>query len=148
MALIAEDAADRAEQLLALTQRLGSLVDAEAEVLTSGSPLAPTGNDSEELRRLANAYRLEMARIRDDRSLIAAAPLPVRQRLQTETAALQERLDAYMTGLSAARAVTEGLVRAVAEEVQRARKGPAGYGAHGTYAQSGATAPVALDQRA
>ncbi len=147
MALIADDAADRAEQLLLLTGRLTALVDAEGAALARGQPLSGEGA-SDELRRLANAYRLEMARIREDRSLIAGAPRPLRQRLQDATAHLQVRLDIYAAALFAAREITEGLVRAVGEEVQRARRGPAGYGAQGTYADAGGVTPVALDQRA
>ncbi|MDX2233643.1 MAG: flagellar basal-body protein FlbY [Hyphomonadaceae bacterium] len=147
MALIADDAADRAEQLLLLTGRLAALVDAEGAALAQGDPLSGAGA-GDELRRLANAYRLEIARIKEDRTLIAAAPRHLRQRLQDETARLQARLETYSAALFAAREITEGLVRAVAEEVQRARNGPAGYGAQGAYAQGGAVAPVALDQRA
>lgn len=142
MALLADDAADRADQLLALTRRLAELVAAESADLAAGR--VPESGD--ELRRLANAYRLEMARIRDDRTLIAGAPLAMRQALQTETVALQTRLDRHLVALSAVREVTEGLVRAVAEEVQRAR-GPATYGAQGARTE-GAPTPVALDQRA
>lgn len=144
MALLADDATDRAEQLLILTRRLRELVDAEAARLTSGVPPAA---ESEDMRRLVNAYRLETARIRDDRSLIAGAPLALRQTLQTETATLQGRLDDYLLSLAAAREITEGLVRACAEEVQRARQAPAGYGAQGGYGAVPAS-PVALDQRA
>lgn len=147
MALVADDAADRAEQLLILTGRLMELVESESAALAEGRPLTD-GGGGDELRRLANAYRLEMARIRDDRGLVAGAPLALRQRLQDETGRLQGRLDAYMRRLAAVREVTEGLVMAVAEEVQRARRGPAGYGAQGTYAEPGAASPIALDQRA
>lgn len=142
MALLADDAADRAEQLLALTRRLAELVESESAGLAAGK--LP---DSDDLRRLANAYRLETARIREDRSLIEGAPLSLRRALQSETVALQQRLDAHLSALSAAREITEGLVRAVADEVQRARQGPASYGAQGAYATPAAT-PVALDRRA
>ena len=147
MALLAEDAADRAAQLLLLTERLGVLVVAETQTLAAGQPLAGDGGDGAELRRLANAYRLEMARIRADANLIAPAPRPLRERLQAATEQLQGQLETFNNALSAAREITEGLVRAVAEEVQRARKGPAGYDAQGGYADA-STLPVALDQRA
>ena len=147
MALLADDAADRAEQLMLLTDRLTALVIVEGEVLATGQPLTAEAGDGAEMRRLANAYRLEMARVRADQSLIATAPRPLRERLQAATERLQGRLDTYMVSLTAAREITEGLVQAVAEEVQRARKGPAGYDALGGYAEAGAL-PVALDRRA
>ncbi len=148
MALLADDADDRAEQLLLLTERLTALVAIETETLAAGEPLTADGAGGVEMRRLANTYRLEMARIREDRSLIATAPWPLRQRLQHSTEALQAKLDVYAVALMAAREITEGLVRAVAEEVQRARKGPAGYDGQGAYAEGSPALPVALDQRA
>ena len=147
MALLADDAADRGEQLLLLTERLTALVTAEGDTLAAGRPLDGETGDGAEMRRLANAYRLEMARIRADHGLIAAAPGPLREKLQAATEHLQGRLDTFMVSLTAAREITEGLVRAVAEEVQHARKGPAGYDALGGYAEAAAL-PVALDQRA
>ena len=147
MALLADDAADRGEQLLLLTKRLTALVMAEGETLAAGRPLDGETGDGVEMRRLANAYRLEMARIRADHGLIAAAPHSLRERLQAATERLQGRLDTFMVSLSATREITEGLVRVVAEEVQHARKGPAGYDALGGYAEAAAL-PVALDQRA
>lgn len=148
MALIADDAADRAEQILLLTDRLMVIVETETAALAAGSPARPDAPESIELQRLANAYRLEMARIRDDPTLISGAPRPVRERLQAVTAALQLGLDRYGLALGAAREVTEGLVRAMAEEVQRVRRGPQGYGAQGAYAETAGPGAVALDQRA
>lgn len=147
MPLKADNATDRAEQILLLSERLMALVDMEQAQLEAGLPLEASGA-SEELRRLANAYRLEMAQIRDDHSLIAGAPEALRRRLQAQTQALQAKLDGYLEALSAVRVVTEGLAQAIAEEVQRARRGPMGYGADGGYASGGGAIPVALDQRA
>jgi hypothetical protein len=148
MPLLADDAADRAEQILLLTDRLMAIVEAETAALAAGLPTRPNTPESLELQRLANAYRLEMARIKDDPSLISGAPRPVREQLQTATGALQHRLDQYGLALGAAREVTEGLVRAMAEEVQRVRSGPQGYGAQGAYAETANPGAVALDQRA
>ncbi|KAF0172235.1 MAG: flagellar basal-body protein FlbY [Hyphomonadaceae bacterium] len=148
MALIADDAADRAEQILLLTDRLMVIVEAETAALAAGRPARADAPESIELQRLANAYRLEMARIKDDPALISGAPRAVREQLQSVTAALQLRLDRYGLALGAAREVTEGLVRAMAEEVQRVRRGPQGYGAQGTYAEPVGTGAVALDRRA
>lgn len=148
MALIADDAADRVAQIHLLTDRLAALVERETAALSAGRPASPESADAAELQRLANAYRLEMARIKDDPSLVSGAPRADRERLQTATSALQVRLDAYAIALGAAREVTEGLVRAMAEEVQRVRRGPAGYGAQGGYVEPTGAAAVALDQRA
>jgi len=148
MALIADDAADRVEQIHLLTDRLAALVESETAALSAGKPAGPDDASAAELQRLANAYRLEMARIKDDPSLVSGADRADREKLQAATAALQVRLDSYAIALGAAREVTEGLVRAMADEVQRARRGPPGYGAQGGYVDPAGSAAVALDQRA
>lgn len=148
MALLADDAADRAEQILLLTERLAAIVESETAALSAGKPARPDSLESVELQRLANAYRLEMARIKGEPALIAGAPRPARERLQTATAALQVRLDGYAVALGAAREVTEGLMHAMAQEVQTTRRGAQGYGAQGGYAETGSAEAVALDRRA
>jgi len=147
MALIADDAADRVAQIHLLSDRLSDIVEKETAALAAGMPAADA-SAAGELQRLANAYRLEMARIKDDPSLVAGAPRADRERLQSATAALQVRLDAYAVALGAAREITEGLVRALAEEVTRVRNGPSGYGAQGAYVEPAGASAVALDQRA
>jgi hypothetical protein len=148
MALLADDAADRADQILMLTERLAAIVETETSALAAGKPARPDTPESVELQRLANAYRLEMARIKAEPELIADAPRPARERLQSATAALQVRLDGYAVALGAAREVTEGLMRAMAQEVQHVRRGAQGYGAQGSYAEPGSSDAVALDRRA
>lgn len=148
MALIADDAADRVAQIQILSDRLAAIVEQETAALAAGKPATADTAAASELQRLANAYRLEMARIKDDPTLVAGAPRADRERLQAATAALQVRLDGYAVALGAAREVTEGLVRAMAEEVQRMRGGPPGYGAQGGYVGPTGAGAVALDQRA
>jgi hypothetical protein len=73
MALIADDAADRAQQMLLVTERLTAIVLEETRRIDARE--APLGGaEAEEKQRLANAYRLELARIKLDRGLIDAAP--------------------------------------------------------------------------
>lgn len=144
MALLADDGADRAVQLLALTERLTALVNEEAAALSEGAPCGPS---NEEFQRLVNVYRLEMGRIQADKSLIAGAPFALRRKLQDATALLQSELDLYGARLNAARYVAEGLLQAIAEETQSAKRTARGYGAQGRYAAQGA-APLALDKKA
>jgi hypothetical protein len=146
MALLADDATDRAEQVLSLTYRLTELLALEHEALAAGNPLTPPAQ-SEEFQRLANAYRAEMRRIRDDPSLLAPAPLGLRQSLQTATAALQALLDDHVRALTAARSLTEGLLSAIADEVKRTAASGSTYGAQGGYARHDPTS-LALDKRA
>ena len=73
MALLADDAKDRAEQLLLVSERLTALIDLETQRIEARLPPLE-GAEAEEKTRLANAYRLELARVKHDRSLIESAP--------------------------------------------------------------------------
>jgi hypothetical protein len=129
MPIAADSPADRVAQLITLTERLTELVAAQALAFEQHRPLEAAGL-VEETSRLANLYRHESARVRADPSLIAAAPLADRARLTRATEAFDAVLARQARALDAARTVTEGLVRAIAEEVaaQRQRGSAATYG--------------------
>lgn len=146
MALIAENAGDRAEQLLLITERLNALILAEtARINARQPPLA--GAEGDEKNRLSNAYRLELARIKQDPSLMAGVAPQLVEKLKTETAALHAALADHELALGAVKIVAEGLVHAMAEEVARQRNGARGYGARGEMATGQASAAV-LDKSA
>jgi hypothetical protein len=148
MALLADDAADRVAQLIALSKRLLALIAEETGLIDARQPLPQDGRD-EERNRLVNAYRLEMARIRQEPALIADAPEDLIAELKVSTAALQEGLARYERALAAVRAISEGLLRAMAEAAAEHAAGPRTYGAQGAYEQTAAPPPaVALNQRA
>jgi len=147
MALIADDAKDRAEQLVLITERLTALIAAEtARIETRLPPLE--GAQAEEKTRLANAYRLELARIKQDRSLIEGAPPALLTQLRATTQTLHETLAAHESALSAVKLVAEGLVQAMAEEVVRQRGGDAHYGATGELVAPNGLGPAVLDRSA
>lgn len=147
MALIADDAKDRAEQLLLVTERLTALIDAETQRIDAREPPLD-GADAEEKTRLANAYRLEMTRIKHDRSLIEGAPPPLLIQLRQSTLTLHEKLAAHESALNAVKVVSEGLVQAMAEEVVRQRGGEANYGANGEVVAPNGLGPAVLDRSA
>lgn len=148
MALLADDAADRVGQLIALSQRLMEMIDLERGLMEQRQPL-PQGAHDDERNRLVNAYRLEMARIKQDPSLIEGAPKGDIETLKTTTTALHAALDRYAAALEAVRAVSEGLLRAMAEALAAQSAGPRTYAASGGYEQpAGAPPSVALNQRA
>lgn len=125
MALHADDPTDRVDQLLTLTERLTGLM---AEDLAELQARRPSLARSEELGRLANIYRHESARVRRDPSLVASAPAEDRARLRAATQAFEATLARHLQAVEAARSVSEGLVRAIAEEMGRSRPKAAGYG--------------------
>lgn len=147
MALVADSPAERAEQLILLTRRLAELIVADtARIVAREPPLA--GAEAEEKQRLANAYRLELARIKQDKTLISEAPPSLLSRLRAETDVLNRALDEHAVQLGAVKAVVEGLVQAMAEDLAQQRAGGRNYGAGGALSASPGPAPTLLDRSA
>jgi hypothetical protein len=147
MALIADDARDRAEQVLLMTERLTAIAVEETRRIEAREPLLD-GAQAEEKNRLANAYRLELARIKQDPALIQGAPAALLAQLRRSTAALHDAMAAHELALNAVRMVSEGLVHAMAEEVARQRGAGASYSAHGAIETRGGPNPTVLDRSA
>jgi hypothetical protein len=145
MALIADDADDRVGQLIIITERLAALVNEETRLINARKPL-PDGAPAEEKARLANAYRFELARIKQDASLIASAAQPMLDELRRKTTLLQQALDVHDIALGAVKIIAEGLVQAMAAEVARQRTQERGYSSSGQAAHAAAPAPVVLDR--
>lgn len=147
MALLADDPKDRAEQLLLVTERLTALIDLETQRMDARLPPLD-GAAAEEKTRLANAYRLELARIKQDRSLIESAPPALLTQLRRSTVVLHEKLADHELALAAVKLVTEGLVHAMAEEVVRQRGGDAHYGATGELIAPNGPGAAVIDRSA
>ncbi len=147
MALLADDAKDRAEQLLLLTERLTEYIAEETRRIDAREPPL-SGAPADEKNRMVNAYRLELARIKQDRSLIEGAPAALLDKLKQRTNTLHEHLALHETALGAVKLVTEGLVQAMAEETARQRGGSAGYGARGTIESPSGPIPTIVDRSA
>lgn len=147
MALIADNPQDRAEQLLAVTERLTALISEDTSRLKRrDAPL--DGPDGEEKNRLVNAYRLELTRIRQEPGMIREASKATHERLRAATIALQEALAAHELELGALKFVTEGLVQAMAEETNRQRGGARSYGSTGDIENAGGPSPALIDRTA
>ncbi|MBS0384381.1 MAG: flagellar basal body protein [Proteobacteria bacterium] len=147
MALVANHAADRVEQLILLTERLAALVGEEADRIEARLPL-PEGAEADEKSRLANAYRLELARVQQDPELIRGAPPPMLGRLKQRTVALNQALARHESALNAIKLVSEGLVQAMAEEIARQRSQSDNYGAGGARNAPAGPRPALLDRTA
>jgi hypothetical protein len=147
MALIADNPKDRVEQLLLITERLTALAAEETRRIDAReAPLA--GAEADEKQRLANAYRLELARIKQEPALIDGAPPTLLSKLRESTVALNDVLAEHELALAAVKLVTEGLVQAMAEEVVRQRGGDAAYGAKGERVAPNGLGPAVLDRNA
>jgi len=148
MALAANDAADRVDQLIILTERLTEVVADQCQCFERHRPQDAAAR-MEEAGRLANLYRHESMRVRADPGLVMAAPVELRQQLIRATEAFDAVLARHGRAVMAAKFVTEGLVRAIAEEVASQRDQLSGYGpgARAPAAMGGATA-ITLNRRA
>ncbi len=142
-----EDAAERVEQLIILTDRLTGLVAEQAKAFESRRP-QDAAVYVEETTRLANLYRHESVRVRGNPGLVAAAPAAQRTRLIRSTEAFDAVLARQDRAIRAAKTVTEGLVRTIAEEVARQRQKGISYGANGTQSPNAAAVAITLNKRA
>ena len=147
MILTPEEAAERVEQLITLTDRLTGLVAEQAKAFEARRP-QDAGAFVEETSRLANLYRHESARVRANPSLISAAAQPQRLRLRRATEAFDAVLARQSRAIGATKSVTEGLVRAIAEEIAGQRQKGVSYGASGLQNQATAATAITLNKRA
>jgi hypothetical protein len=136
MALSAQNGSDRARQLLALTLRLGDRLAHEIEVLEAHRP-QDLHDRIEETRQLSNLYRLETARIKADPTLLGGMTPDDKSALRAATVVFQERLHRYEHAVNAAKTVTEGIIAAVAEDLNKIRNQATTYGARGRTSDAG-----------
>jgi DICT domain-containing protein len=146
MALDARDATDRVEQLIVLTERLTAMMVEQCQAFEQHRPQDVAGQ-MDEMTRLANLYRHESVRVRNAPQLIEDASLDLRMRLMRATEGFDAVLARQGRALEAARTVTEGLVRAIADEVASQRSSGSGYGP-GAQAQAGDARAITLNKRA
>lgn len=147
MAIAATNAQDRVEQLILLTERLTELVAAQAQAFEGRRPHEAATHIGE-TARLANLYRHESARVRADPGLIAQASVADRARLVRATEAFDAVLARQGRALEAAKTITEGLVRAIADEVAVQRAQTAGYGPGAAPGAGAAATAITLNKRA
>ena len=146
MSLNAIDGDDRAEQLIALTERLTERLLVETRAFEARKPQTVAAG-TEETLRLANIYRHESLRIRQSPVLLAGAKPERRKRLVKATTSFQTVLARHGAAVTAAKSLTEGLVHAIANEVAAQRGRNAGYGPSARTARSDASA-ITLNRRA
>ena len=147
MTLSAPDATERVEQLIMLTERLTELIAQEAQAFEQHRP-QDAAKHIEETSKLANIYRHESARVRANPGLVATAPLNLRAKLIRATEAFDAVLARQGRALEAAKTVTEGLVKAIADEVASQRTQTSSYGPGAVVSAPGAATSITLNKRA
>ncbi len=136
MALSAQNPTDRAQQLLALTDRLGNRLADETVKLEAHRP-QDLFEGIEETRTLSNLYRFETMKIKGDPSLIAGIAPELKQSLFDATQRFQDRLAHYERAVTASKTITEGIITAVADDLNKRQAGVTTYGARGRTQSTG-----------
>ena len=142
----AQDAEARVDALIQLTERLTDLISSECRAFEAHKPHEAVAT-IDETSRLANVYRSESHKVRADRTLVEAAPMAKRVRLVRATEAFDAVLARHGRALQAAKVVTEGLVKAVADEIASKRVTGSGYGSNAASSLAPATS-LTLNQSA
>ena len=138
---------ERVNQLIVLTERLTGLIADQAKAFEARRPQDAAAN-MEETARLANVYRHEALRIRQQAAVLNKLSKMQHQRLTRATEAFDAVIARHGRALHAAKIVTEGLVHAIAEEIAVQRSAGATYGPRGTKTKPATAASVTLNQRA
>ena len=141
-----QEAGDRVDQLTGLTDRLTALITQECKAFEERKP-HEVALTLDETARLANLYRHESLKMKADPTALEGAPAELKERLVSATRAFDAVLARHGRAVEAAKTITEGLIRAIAEEVHKQRNAVAGYGPKALQAPRPAT-PVALNRRA
>jgi len=113
--------------MIELTEKLTKLLAEQARAFERHRP-QDAAADIAEVARLANQYRAGSAHIRGQPKLYETAPLEVRRRLLRATEAFDAVLQRQGRALGASKTVTEGIVRAIAEEIAAKRNIGRAYG--------------------
>jgi len=146
MSLFAVDAEDRVTQLIHLTERLTARLREETRAFEDHRPQDAAPGVAE-TARLANLYRHEAARVKLRPEMISGAAPETRRRLLRATEAFEAVLARHGRAVNAALIISEGLVRAIAEEIAKTRSRATGYGPAARVAPSNAAA-IAVNRRA
>jgi len=111
-------AEERVERVLALSRRLSDVLFADIAALDRGKPgemrsLLP------ETQQLLAQYAREASAVKTG---MRAIPPALRSKLKEATASLNEVLALHQRRLTRVRNATEGMIRAVAEDVEKSRR--------------------------
>ena len=125
--LAANTPAERADALIKLTDRLTELLDRETACFEARKPHEAAPLQAEKTR-LATIYRTETRLAGQDSRRLSGLSEPVKTRLRENTARFEAALARNGAAVEALKTLTEGLVKALADEAARQAQAKAGYG--------------------
>jgi hypothetical protein len=117
---------ERIERLIAMAERLIEVLEGDIAALRAGKPRDMRSIEPEILR-LSALYSREASGLNPNAA--KSAPAELRRKLFDATGRFKELLGQQMRLLTRMRGATEGMVRAVAEEIERRRAPLTPYGA-------------------
>ena len=109
---------EKLERLITMAERLMTAMLADIAALQAGQPQAMASLDPE-IQRLSMMYSREAQSLDPKRT--KTAPEALKKRLTTATAKFRETLGLHQRLLTRMRHASEGIIKAVADEVQRQR---------------------------
>ena len=109
---------EQLERIIALAERLSQALEGDIAALRAGKPKEMRSLDPD-MERLTMLYMREVASIDPGRA--KAAPSELRKRLTVVTGKFRDTLKMHQRLLTRVRNASEGLVKAVANEVERQR---------------------------
>jgi hypothetical protein len=104
------------EAIVTLTEKLTALLAEQARAFEQHRPQDAARN-LDEISRLTNVYRTASAHVRSQPQMVESASDDLRRRLLRATEAFDAVLERQGRALAATKTVTEGLVKAIAEEI-------------------------------
>ena len=143
MPLAADNPADRAEQLIALTERLTQLVEANSAHLEKRQAKEIL-NTQDESAKLSNLYAQEMELIKHNKNLLSGIDSGLKEKLKRSTEYFQDKLKEHELLLRRMRSVTEGLIKSVANELAARNETQKGYASDASLAKPRTAGPATL----
>lgn len=130
---------ERAEALIRLTERLTVLLDQETALFDAKAAHEAAALQPEK-SKLATIYRTETRLAAQDKARLAGLAVPLKAKLKAVTVAFETALAKNGAAVEAMKTVTEGLVKALADEAARQAQAKAGYGPSAVKTHIGALA--------
>lgn len=131
---------EKAAVLMTLMKRLGQIMDHERALLTS-LRLDDLKELQEEKTALADAYEVELQRLRTTPETFATLDEGVREQIESAMRRFQDAAQSNLHALAAAQTVVDKVVRNIADGLARHRRGPC-YQASGAAAAQPASGQV------
>lgn len=131
------------QNLIAETEQLSKIMERENALLATTRP-AQLKDLQEEKGRLTQIYVRDMETLRRNQDLVIHAPPALRDHLKSATAHFQKTLASHIRILEVGKSVTEGIVKAISDEVTRKNRPTLSYANNGQLQRNGENVPTSL----